>query len=45
MEAILRQGLAALGLPDVDLPRVVEGKSVELGGSRVIKQTAITEPE
>ena len=45
MEAILRQGLAALGLPQDAVPQLMQFSDRLLETNKVINLTAITEPE
>lgn len=45
MEAILRQGLAALGLPQDAVPQLIAFSDRLLETNKVMNLTAITEPE
>ena len=45
MEAILRQGLAALGLPQDAVPQLMQFSDRLLETNKVMNLTAITEPE
>ena len=45
METILRQGLAALGLPQDAVPHLIQFSDRLLETNKVMNLTAITEPE